>query len=124
MESETGHVSVHPDRAEREPRSNPSNGGAGTQTIVPPYWQHQRGSSYASLDHPPSFPITLEDHTEESSEQSDSLWANGVSIENYVVISGNIPSVGDYVVWICSVDTIHVSGAISALGTLIVFSCG
>ena len=85
------------------PRSNP-------QVIVPAFWQHRRGESFASVRSnakPP--PISLEDHTEEPSELSASLWAKGVSVNNHVVISGNVPGVGDYVVWTCKVDTLDVS---------------
>ena len=79
------------------------------EPLIPPYWQHRRDESYSSIGivRPP--PITLEDHTEEPSEQSKSLWAKGVSIEDYVTVSGNLPGVGDYVVWNCKVDTLDVS---------------
>ena len=80
------------------------------EVIIPPFWQHQRGQSFASVisnGKPP--PITLEDHTEESYEQTSPLWAKVVSIQNHVVVSGNVTGVGDYVVWICKVDTLDVS---------------
>lgn len=86
------------------------------QTIVPPYWQHRREQSYASVisnGKPP--PITLEDHTEESFDQSSPLWAKVVSIEDYIIVSGNVAGVGDYVVWICKVDTLDVSISLWAL---------
>ena len=89
-----------------EPRSSISE----PQVIVPPYWQHRRGDSYASVRSsikPP--PISLEDHIEEPSELSASLWAKGVSIDDYVMISGNVPGVRDYVVWTCKIDTLDVS---------------
>ena len=54
-------------------------------------------------------PITLEDHTEETSEQTGSLWARRVSIDDYVVIQGNVPSLGDYTVWNCNIETLDVS---------------
>ena len=54
-------------------------------------------------------PITLEDHTEETSEQTGSLWARKVSIDDYVVIQGNVPSLGDYIVWNCNIETLDVS---------------
>ena len=81
-----------------------------SQAIIPPFWQHQRGQSYASVisnGKPP--PITLEDHTEESYDQSSPLWAKVVSIQDHVIVSGSVAGVGDYVVWICKVDTLDVS---------------
>ena len=86
------------------------------QVIVPPYWQHRREQSYASVisnGKPP--PITLEDHTEESFDQSSPLWAKVVSIEDYVIVSGNVAGAGDYVVWICNVDTLDVGISFVAL---------
>ena len=86
-----------------------------SQPMSPPYWQHQyRRDSYVSVKNDSdSAPITLEDHTEEPSELSVSLWAKTVSIENHVIISGNVPGISDYVTWICKVETLDVSRAIS-----------
>lgn len=79
------------------------------EPLIPPYWLHRRDESYSSIGifRPP--PITLEDHTEEPSEQSKSLWAKGVAIDDYVTVSGNLAGVGDYVVWNCKVETLDVS---------------
>ncbi|KAF2088348.1 Phox-like protein [Saccharata proteae CBS 121410] len=78
---------------------------------IPPYWQpHQRNPStlsHASVnDLGRPTPIVLEDHTVEDSEQSRALWAKSVSIDDYVVVSGNVPGVGAYVVWNCTVRTL------------------
>lgn len=54
-------------------------------------------------------PITLEDHTDEGSEQCKALWAKHVTIDDYVIVSGNAPAVGAYVVWNCTVETLDVS---------------
>lgn len=84
-----------------------------TTDLVPPYWQrHQRSDSslsYASVDNIRRTPITLEDHTDEGSEQCKALWAKHVTIDDYVVVSGNAPAVGAYVVWNCTVETLDVS---------------
>lgn len=91
--------------------SGKASAGGGTDSsssVVPPYWQHRRFESYASVTDKKPPPITLEDHTEESSEQSGSLWAKGVSVEDHVVVSGNVPSLGDYVVWNCQIATLDV----------------
>ena len=84
------------------------------QIITPPYWQHTRGQSYASVisnGGKPS-PIRLEDHTDESYNGDGGicspLWAKMVCIDDHVVVSGNVKGVGDYVVWICRVDTLDV----------------
>ena len=89
--------------------------GPDEQPIVPPYWQHRRLISYSSLNTSRPPPITLEDHTEETSEQTGSLWARRVSIEDRVVIQGNVPSLGDYTVWNCNIDTLDVSMRYSVL---------
>lgn len=90
---------------EAQENGSPSN----AEPLVPPYWQHRRDESYTSIaiNRPP--PITLEDHTEEPSEQSRSLWAKGVIVDDYVTVSGNVAGVGDYVVWNCKVETLDVS---------------
>jgi hypothetical protein len=80
---------------------------------TPPYWQrHQRNDSslsYASVDNIRHSPITLEDHTDEGSEQCKALWARHVTIDDYVIVGGNAPAVGAYVVWNCTVETLDVS---------------
>ncbi|KAK7540792.1 uncharacterized protein J3D65DRAFT_691822 [Phyllosticta citribraziliensis] len=82
------------------------------QDVVPPYW-HSRGrtasvASHASSEHHRPDPIRLEDHTVENSDQSRALWARSVSIDDYVIVSGNVPGMGDYVVWNCTVQTLNV----------------
>ncbi|KAK8181408.1 Phox homologous domain-containing protein [Phyllosticta citribraziliensis] len=81
------------------------------QDVVPPYW-HSRGrtasvASHASSEHHRPDPIRLEDHTVENSDQSRALWARSVSIDDYVIVSGNVPGMGDYVVWNCTVQTLN-----------------
>lgn len=78
------------------------------QILVPPYWQHRRFESYNSVKLLKSSPITLEDHTENTSECGSPLWAKRVLVDDHVVISGNLPSVGDYIVWNCKIDTLDV----------------
>jgi|TARA_R110002003_G_scaffold589_15_gene20697 hypothetical protein len=82
-------------------------------SVVPPYWQrHERHasrlSSYSTDNGRPT-PISLEDHTDEGSEQCRVLWAKGVTIDDYVVVSGTAPGLGAYVVWNCTVETLDVS---------------
>ena len=80
--------------------------------IVPPYWQHNRQASRASVisnGKPP--PITLEDNTEEPEGIKSPLWAKLVTIESHTIVSGNVKGVGDYVVWMCRVETLDVGGA-------------
>lgn len=83
--------------------------------VVPPYWQHRRYESYTSANivRPPA--IVLEDHTEDLEINCQSpLWAKEVSLQDYVVVSGNIPSVGDYVVWTCTIKTLDVGPSFSS----------
>ena len=85
------------------------NGPDLSSSIVPPYWSHQRYESYSSVRNTKPPPITLEDHTEESYEESGAVWAKGVTVENYVLVSGTVPSVGNFVVWNCKIETLDVS---------------
>ena len=84
----------------------------GMLVVVPPYWQRHRPNasslSHLSLDMHAA-PIRLEDHTEEGSEQSKALWARAASIDDYVVITGSAPGIGDYVVYNCRVEALNVS---------------
>ena len=80
------------------------------RTNIPPYWQHQRAISNASVasnGKPP--PITLEDHTIEAADLQSPLWARTVIVEGYVIVSGSVKGIGDYVVWTCRIDTLDVS---------------
>jgi hypothetical protein len=93
------------DRSQSEPNLS--------QIVIPPYWQqHRRHASYASIaSNPGATAITLEDHTEEpegSEGVKSPLWAKLVSIDSYVIVSGSVKGVGDYVVWICKVETLDV----------------
>ncbi|GME64714.1 hypothetical protein GTA08_BOTSDO13358 [Neofusicoccum parvum] len=88
-------------------------GGASTardHQIVPPYWsRHKRrgsGGSEAEEENDRPAPIRLEDHTVEGSDQNRALWAKHVTIDDYVIVSGNVPGMGDYVVWNCTVQTL------------------
>ena len=93
----------------------------GPKDLVPPYWSHRRFESYSSVKITKPTPITLEDHTEEASEQSNPCWAKGVTIADYVLVSGNLPNVGKFVVYNCKVDTLDVS-AFPYLLTLVVMA--
>jgi hypothetical protein len=76
----------------------------------PPYWTHQRSISHLSqisLDRPR--PITLRDRTGSLSSTNGALWAKSISIEDYVIVRGNLTGIGAYVVWICKVQTLDVS---------------
>jgi hypothetical protein len=76
----------------------------------PPYWTHQRSISrlsQISVDRPR--PITLRDRTGSLSSTNGALWAKSISIEDYVIVSGNLTGIGAYVVWTCKVQTLDVS---------------
>ena len=85
------------------------NGPDLSPSIIPPYWSHRRYESYSSVKNTKPPPITLEDHTEESYEESGAVWAKGVTVEDYVLVSGTVPSVGNFVVWNCKIETLDVS---------------
>lgn len=103
-----------------QPPPSPGRDGAKAATarpernsVVPPYWRkHDRNpsrlSSYSTDNGHPT-PIGLVDHTDEDSEHCKVLWAKGVTIDDYVVVSGTAPGLGAYVVWNCTVETLDVS---------------
>lgn len=77
--------------------------------VSPPYWQHVRHASRNSVLSIGKQPIRLEDNTEEPVGTRSPLWAKLVSIDSHTVVTGNLKGVGDYVVWICRVQTLDVS---------------
>jgi hypothetical protein len=78
--------------------------------LVPPYWQHQRVASQASIiSNSRPAAILLEDNTEVLGGLKSSLWARLITIDSHTVVSGNIKGLGDYVVWNCRVQTLEVS---------------
>jgi len=89
---------------------NSQTGGCdGTSSLqIPPYWTHRRYESYHSIQDNRPAAIILEDHTEEPTGRSGSLWAKGVLIESHVCVTGTIPSAGSFVVWHCKIDTLDV----------------
>lgn len=78
-------------------------------TDAPPFWSRHGRSvstvSYHSIVQTRRAPILLEDHSEENHEQSLSCWAQSVSVDDYVIVSGPT-GIGAYVVWHCTVSTI------------------
>ena len=78
-------------------------------SLIPPYWSHRRYESYSSVKNSKPPPITLEDHTEEPFEQSGAVWAEAVTIDDHVLVSGTLPNVGSFVVWNCKIETLDVS---------------
>ncbi len=99
------------DRDQKPGDIPPSNGLANrlSTPISPPYWQHQRSISHASVDstaRPP--PISLEDHTEAQCDTNGALWAKDIIIEDYVIVRGGSTGIGAYVVWNCKVQTLDV----------------
>lgn len=91
-----------------------NNGGEGP--LSPPYWQ-LRLRSDSSLSSNPiakqkrmSGTIRLEDHTEESSETYNAVWAKSVTIDDFTVVGAGVgPALGSYVVWNCTVEILNVS---------------
>ena len=75
--------------------------------LVPPHWLHQRRESYASIIDDRPAAITLEDHTEGPLADNDAVWAKAIYIEDYHLVSGNVPSVGAFIVWHTKIETIE-----------------
>jgi hypothetical protein len=109
---ETGDPSSSPARDGAKPATAPPDRNS-VGSVVPPYWQsHRRNASYISnysAENGRPTPIGLEDHTDEASDHCKVLWAKGVTIDDYVVISGTAPGFGAYVVFNCTVETLDVS---------------
>ena len=79
---------------------------------VPPFWQ--RDPSRESIvgtefleDITNSNSIILEDNTQEP-DRCKAFWAKSVSVDDYTVISGASSSIGEYIVWNCTVETTNV----------------
>lgn len=77
-------------------------------STIPPYWQHRRYESYTSTNLVRPSPITLVDHTVDLPGYENLVWAESVIVSDYVIISGNLPSMKDYVVWNCKIGTLDV----------------
>ncbi|KAK5008219.1 hypothetical protein LTR28_004272 [Elasticomyces elasticus] len=102
-----------PDSAEDSATAEHSHGSQPKQSLAadaPPFWQrHGRTDStfsYTSIAHLRPRPIQLEDHSEEDHEQSRACWARHVTIDDYVVVSGNGTAIGSYVVFIVNIETL------------------
>lgn len=78
-------------------------------TLIPPYWSRRRYESYCSVENTKPPPINLVDHTEGPLEPNSPVWAHGVSVDDHVLVTGNVPSIGNFVVWHCKIDTLDVS---------------
>lgn len=94
-------------------RNDQSDGEASSAelppVIVPPYWQHRRAASRTSIiSNGRIQPIRLEDNSQEPEGVTSPLWARVVAVDSYTIVSGSVKGVGDYVVWICRVDTLGV----------------
>ena len=76
------------------------------ESSIPPYWSHRRYESYCSIEHTKPPPIILEDNT---AENNSPVWARSVSINDYVLVTGTLPNVGNFIVWNCRIDTLNVS---------------
>ena len=81
-------------------------------SVVPPYWQRDSQNDSAvktrrTEDITNDSSIVLEDNTQEP-DRCKALWAKSVSVDDYTVISGAKTSVGNYVVWNFTVETLDV----------------
>lgn len=85
--------------------------GSCSKSIAPIYWQHRRYESYASVGHTKPSPILLEDNAEAAPDIMSPLWAKAVVIDDFTIVSGSVPGVGDYTTWNCIIDTLDVSNA-------------
>ena len=103
-------------------RGDVHSSNANNFTLVPPYWSHQRHESYSSVGNTKPAAITLEDHTGENFPESHWAWAKGVTIDDYVLVAGSVPNLGNFVVWNCKIDTLDVS-TVEILHSLLSVMC-
>jgi hypothetical protein len=81
----------------------------------PPYWvsSHQRSVSNISVESIPDGAITLQDNTDGEDAKNKACWAKSVYIEDHVVIKERRTSIGAFVVWNITVETLRVSSRLS-----------
>ncbi|KAK5124207.1 hypothetical protein LTR85_001910 [Meristemomyces frigidus] len=78
-------------------------------TDAPPFWSRHGRSvstvSYHSMTQSNRHPILLEDHSEEDHTSTQSCWAQSVTIDDYIILTGPT-GIGAYIVWHCTVRTL------------------
>jgi len=94
------------------PSQQPPNGvnsPISSPVTSPPYWvsSHQRSVSNISVESIPAGGITLQDNTDSPDAKSGVCWARSVSIEDHVVINERRTSIGAFVVWNITVETLR-----------------
>jgi hypothetical protein len=77
----------------------------------PPYWvqSHQRSFSNISIESIITGGITLQDNELGEDTKSKFCWAKSVYIEDFVVINERRTTIGAFVVWNITVETLRVS---------------
>jgi hypothetical protein len=78
---------------------------------TPPYWvsSHQRSFSNISVESVPTGAITLRDNTDCEDAKGSASWAKSVYIEDHVVVNERRTTIGAFVVWNITVETLRVS---------------
>jgi hypothetical protein len=77
----------------------------------PPYWHqsHSRSISNVSVESMLPGGITLQDNTDEEADaKGGACWAKHVYIEDHTVINEGRTSIGAFVVWNITVETLYV----------------
>jgi hypothetical protein len=76
----------------------------------PPYWvsSHQRSVSNISVESVDVGAITLQDNTDGADDKNKACWARSVYIEDHVVVNERRTSIGAFVVWNITVETLRV----------------
>nr|OQO30557.1 hypothetical protein B0A51_01183 [Rachicladosporium sp. CCFEE 5018] len=100
----------HTSSAPPSPSSDLHTSPRASSDSSPPFWltRHDRSIStvsYQSIVETRPAPISLEDHSSASHEQSLGCWARSVTVDEYVIVSGPT-GIGAYLVWNCSVATL------------------
>jgi hypothetical protein len=95
------------------PTQNPQDGVNSPVTspiTSPPYWvsSHQRSSSNISVESIAAGAITLQDNTDSDDTKNKACWAKSVYIEDHVVVKERRTSIGAFVVWNITVETLRV----------------
>jgi len=95
--------------------TSPAENIASTSPILspatsPPYWvqSHQRSFSNISIESIVAGGITLQDNENGEDTKNKFCWAKSVYIEDFVIVNERRTSIGAFVVWNITVETLRV----------------
>jgi hypothetical protein len=113
------YTSTPSDEPQQHNHDNPDVASPISPVASPPYWvqSHTRSASNISIESVLPGGITLEDNTHGEDPKNKACWAKSVYIADFVVVNGGKTSIGAFVVWNVTVETLRVSFLSSCLPT-------